>query len=148
MSIILKYEVSKDGVYVCSHRQNAMCVRNHDALLDLEPLSSYTIRYMGSEEGEDEFEDDDYNDIRLDDWIKENPAEVTFKTFVEGSRVSLRKGKLSGKIITVVKGKWSQEYNVLLDSGEHVTVSQMQISAPKAFNEINVCEVDIRKIDQ
>ena len=58
MSIILKYEVSKDGVYVCSHRQNAMCVRNHDDLLNLEPLSSYTIRYMGSEEGEDEFEDE------------------------------------------------------------------------------------------
>jgi hypothetical protein len=101
-------------------------------LLKLEPLDAYTITYMGSEDGEEIFEEDDETDVRLDDWLKANQAEVTFNTFAEGSRVTLRKGKLiSGEVVRIGKGKWFNEYDVLLDSGEIVTVSQMDIRAPK-----------------
>ena len=126
MAIILNYSVFKDGDYVCHYRQNAMCSRNHDKLLALEPLSAYTIKYMGSDDGNDEFEEDDETDgIRLDEWLKAN-------TFAEGSKVRLRgMGGVSGNILTVGEGKWYQEYTVLLDSGEIVTVSQMGIRAPK-----------------
>lgn len=44
----------------------------------------------------------------------------------------MRKGKLiSGEVVRIGKGKWFNEYDVLLDSGEIVTVSQMDIRAPK-----------------
>lgn len=69
MAIELTYRVYKDGKHVCTHRQNAMCSRNHDMLLKLEPLDAYTITYMGSEDGEEIFEEDDETDVRLDDWL-------------------------------------------------------------------------------
>jgi hypothetical protein len=122
---VVEYRILKDGKEVGHHRQNIMCRRCNDKLLEFTPPKDFTIQAYGYDEEEDYWEDE--NQYNLEEWLNKNPAEITFKQFQIGEVVRLYKQRCSATIVEQLKGKFDHEYVVELENTERIIVTQSQI---------------------
>jgi hypothetical protein len=113
---VIEYTIFKGEEEVGRHRQNIMCKRCNDGLEKFQPSNEFTIQSWGYDEDEEMWESDKREN--LEDWLKKNTAEITFRKFEEGEKVKLTKKRGVGIILESRKGKWFPEYKVQVIGGE------------------------------
>jgi hypothetical protein len=113
---VIEYTIFKGEESVGRHRQNIMCKRCNDGLEKFQPSNEFTIQTWGYDEEEEMWEGDKREN--LEDWLKKNTAEITFRKFEEGEKVKLTKKRGVGIILESRKGKWFPEYKVQVIGGE------------------------------
>jgi hypothetical protein len=113
---VIEYTIFKGEEEVGRHRQNIMCKRCNDGLEKFQPSNEFTIQAWGYDEEEEMWESDKREN--LEDWLKKNTAEITFRKFEEGEKVKLTKKRGVGIILESRKGKWFPEYKVQVIGGE------------------------------
>jgi hypothetical protein len=113
---VIEYTIFKGEEEVGRHRQNIMCKRCNDGLEKFQPSNDFTIQAWGYDEEEEMWEGDKREN--LEDWLKKNTAEITFRKFEEGEEVKLTKKRGVGIILESRRGKWFPEYKVQVIGGE------------------------------
>lgn len=74
---VIEYNIiDKNGEIVGYHRQNILCKTCNDGLEKYDPPSEFKILPWGYDENEEEWYGKEQN---LEDWLKKNPAEISFK---------------------------------------------------------------------
>ena len=93
---IIEYRIlNKKNIQVGNHRQNIMCKRNNDGLEKFQPSEDFTIQMFGYDEEEEYWEDK--KQVNLSDWLKNNKAAITLKTFEIGDEVKVIRTVLTKK---------------------------------------------------
>jgi hypothetical protein len=113
---VIEYTIFKGEEEVGRHRQNIMCKRCNDGLEKFQPSNEFTIQAWGYDEEEEIWEGDKREN--LEDWLKKNTAEITFRKFEEGEKVKLTKKRGIGIILESRSGKFFPEYKVQVIGGE------------------------------
>jgi hypothetical protein len=71
---VIEYNIKdKDNNIIARHRQNIMCKRNTQKLLQIQNPENYTIHPWGYNEEEEMWEGEPE---RLDKWLKKNKNEI------------------------------------------------------------------------
>ena len=105
------------------HTQNVLCKRCNDKLMKFQPAKDFTIVCEGYEDHYDEeyqYEENEPEEVNLEEWLKENPAEFTNKRFEVGDTIKLNKRRGLVKVIQTLEGKFFREYLVEIDGVETV----------------------------
>ena len=113
---VIEYTIFKGEEGVGRHRQNIMCKRCNDGLEKFQPANEFTIQAWGYDDEEEIWEGDKREN--LEDWLKNNTAEITFRKFEEGEKVKLTKKRGLGIILESRRGKFFPEYKVQVIGGE------------------------------
>lgn len=126
---VIEYRIfNKEGKQVGNHRQNFMCKRNNDGLEKFIPIEDFRIQAFGYNEEEEEWEDP--KQVPLNEWLKNNKAEITSKIFEIGDKVKvirtvLTKKSAFGTIIKrLPKNPWFHNYDVKLENNTFINTSQ------------------------
>lgn len=123
---VIEYTIfDKNDNEVGRHRQNLMCHTCNDGLEKFQPSSDFTIQAWGYDEEEDLWEDT--KKVNLEEWLRKNPARITFKVFQPNDKVKISKKRGEGTILETIKEKWYHKYRVQLEDDTIIEVSQNEI---------------------